>query len=476
MNDAVRTTQFVVIAVILATFAVTNYSSSRPPEVFDDQGEPFFVLGDEDATVEDVVGKIASLEVVSFDEETARLNGIKVEHRDGRWTIPTRHGYPADNRDQLSAIAAAVLTLERGSLRTSRQNDHKDYGVIDPLSEEVSDRSVTVGVGERIILRDEGGDVLADFILGDEVGEGRRYVRLPEEKQVYVADWAVEISTEVMDWIDRDLVGLPTTAAVGSITVQWVRREGRDPQYTDPIVLEQAGPDWRAEGQTEDEGVSVAAVGSMLTTLRDLTIHQVLPRGALPDPELRVRLRPDEEVVEFVRFTTSEGIRYTLKIAGETESENGVTHALAVLDVEVVPEALSPDLTEGGRLEALFKAEKRVEELKQRRSAWGYEISGSVERLRPTRDQLVRPADELRDAHEESLGGHEGHDHGEHDGHDHGPDAPSEENLFAPVERAVGEGGEDDVPPQHDEGHEHDDDAHDDDDDDTPQNPFAPGD
>ena len=61
----------------------------------------------------DVAGKRVVLKpnLVEFDEHTSVAKPFKVLNRDGRWTIPSQHDYPADNRNRLSSIAAGQSGL-----------------------------------------------------------------------------------------------------------------------------------------------------------------------------------------------------------------------------------------------------------------------------------------------------------------------------------------------------------------------------
>ena len=52
--------------------------------------------------------KAASLEIVSFNDETATLKPFKVVRSDGVWVLPSHENYPADAKDQLAANGAKI--------------------------------------------------------------------------------------------------------------------------------------------------------------------------------------------------------------------------------------------------------------------------------------------------------------------------------------------------------------------------------
>jgi hypothetical protein len=60
-----------------------------------------------------------------------------VTFENGRWTIPSHHGYPADGKDRLAKTAAGLIGLTKDDFRTDNVADHEACGVIDPLDNTV---------------------------------------------------------------------------------------------------------------------------------------------------------------------------------------------------------------------------------------------------------------------------------------------------------------------------------------------------
>ena len=77
------------VAVLLGVVALVSAPRRSLPDAFFDVGQPFFpeFVDPESA---------ATLEVVEFDEATASATPFKVTNRNGLWTIPSHHDYPAD--------------------------------------------------------------------------------------------------------------------------------------------------------------------------------------------------------------------------------------------------------------------------------------------------------------------------------------------------------------------------------------------
>jgi hypothetical protein len=102
----VRTAAFLAAGVGL--LAIGSWVNLRP------------ALRSRDATSETAVGKplfpdlsdaskAASLEIVSFDEDTATLSPFKVVKSGGVWVLPSHQNYPADAKDQLAAAATELV-------------------------------------------------------------------------------------------------------------------------------------------------------------------------------------------------------------------------------------------------------------------------------------------------------------------------------------------------------------------------------
>jgi hypothetical protein len=198
MSELKLTGIFAAVAIVLALLALLISPSRITPEAFMDQGELFFpdFRDPNEAT---------SLEVIQFDEESGTARPFKVEFKNGLWTIPSHHDYPADGEERLAATAAGVIDIRKDDFRTDLVADHEACGVIDPLDEGAVGLS---GRGSRITFRGEGGNVLAEFIVGKQVPDRAelRFVRLPDQNRVYASKMNLDISTSFADWIETNLL------------------------------------------------------------------------------------------------------------------------------------------------------------------------------------------------------------------------------------------------------------------------------
>jgi hypothetical protein len=200
MGELNKTTIFGVVAVGLVVFAASTAPRRAAPDAFFDVGETFFPEFVDP-------GAAASLEVVEFDEDTAAAAIFQVTNRNGLWTIPSHHEYPADGEERLASTAAGMIAVTKDDFRSDNVTDHEAFGVIDPLDEGISSLR---GRGRRVTFKGASDDVLADLIIGNSVegSPGLNFVRVPGQNRVYAARTDIGISTNFSDWIETNLLGI----------------------------------------------------------------------------------------------------------------------------------------------------------------------------------------------------------------------------------------------------------------------------
>ncbi|MCK4658328.1 MAG: DUF4340 domain-containing protein [Phycisphaerae bacterium] len=269
MKEIGKTAIFVVLAVVLGGAAYFTKPGRPTLERFSDQGEPFYPEFTDPL-------KAASLEVIEFDGESGIAKPFKVEVKEGIWSIPSHHDYPADGKDRLAKTAGGVIDLRKDVIRSDRPQDHEVFGVIDPLD----DTTPTLkGRGNRVTLRDETGSTLADFIIGNEV-EGKpgfRYVRIPDKNRTYEVKTDADISTRFADWIETNLLEL-TTADIKSVRINnySVDESSGTLDVVDNFRLEkEAGNKWAMPGLPAGKKLEESKVNQMASALSGITITGV---------------------------------------------------------------------------------------------------------------------------------------------------------------------------------------------------------
>jgi hypothetical protein len=406
-NELRQTVLFCFAAAALAAAAVVVDPGGRTPDILSDQGELFYPnFTDPQAP--------KSIEVIDYNEETATATPLKVEYRDNKWLLPSHRDYPADARDRLASTAAALIELKKDIVVTENAEDHAEYGVIDPFDEAATS---LVGRGKRVTLRDGGGDVLADFVIGKEVPDksGFRYLRVPGQRRVYAVETTADVSARFQDWIETDLlkIDMPSLRRIAVNSYSIDERLGRIEQG-DQLTLTKTGEDWKLGGRTPKE----EALAKLTSALDDLRIVDAEHK---PDG-LTASLKAQEGIeltMESFQSLRSKGYfinQYTgqlLSNEGEivVDTADGLQYTLRfgeIADSTSASPSEEDQQTEGGERRYVFvtvsfaqsradqyggeaaKGKELEEELRNRFADWYYVISGAdFSSLRPSRRDLL---------------------------------------------------------------------------------------
>jgi uncharacterized protein DUF4340 len=270
MNESQRTLAFVMVAVVsLVAARFAGPSGPKPSTEITDVGKVFYPeFKDADAA--------KSVQVTNYNPETAEVRPFSVvQGKDGLWRIPTRHNYPADGKDRLAKTATSMIGIKRETFAGRRDNEHAEFGVIDPQGDKVSDLK---GIGNRITLKGADDKVLADYIIGKEVKgrPGYFYIRRPDEKATYIAKLDIQISTKFADWIEPDLLKIEGTRlnsiAIDTTSVDPSQRavvEGESNRLTRKISTDP----WKLDGlDAATEELNQEEIRNIVSALDDLKI------------------------------------------------------------------------------------------------------------------------------------------------------------------------------------------------------------
>ena len=323
MNEMKKTIVFLIAAAVLAAAAVVVDPGRATPEIFSDQGDSFYPdFTDAQAP--------RAIEVVDYDDATATARPLKVDFAENQWRIPSHHNYPADAEDRLSKTAAALMELRKDAIVSERVEDHSDYGVVDPLDQEVT--SLT-GRGKRVTLRDENDDVLADFIVGKKVEgkQNRSYMRVPAQKRVYDVETTADVSAKFEDWIETDLLKL----AAGdirkvSINSYSINERLGTLQNQERVVLTRRDDKWRMSGRGTPKDTTVNALTGALDSLKIVDV-QPKPANLTRDLKTKGSVPLTQEAAVSLRqkgfFLTRAGL-YSNEGEIIVETKNGLLYAL----------------------------------------------------------------------------------------------------------------------------------------------------
>lgn len=271
MNTNSQTLKFVIAAAVMGGLAGLTSVLSRPTPIddFANVGKSFF------ADFKDP-NLATAVRVVAYNEDTASSRVFTVQKKDGTWRIPSHHNYPADGEDRLAKTARTLIGVKRGAVASRVAADHERFGVVDPLGE----ASETLkGRGQRLTLMKESDIAVADLIIGKKLPEGdnRYYVRHPEEKETYITELEVDISTKFGDWVEADLLKLDRDDLT-KLDAKSTKVDGRSFSEVVDATLSRANStdDWALDGLNEEtEEVNKDDVTAMVNVLDNLKLSGV---------------------------------------------------------------------------------------------------------------------------------------------------------------------------------------------------------
>jgi hypothetical protein len=273
MNNNIQTIKFVVAAAVVAGLAGLTSFLSRPTPIddFANVGEPFFE-DFKDSTL------ATAVRVVAYNEDTASSRVFNVAKQEGTWRIPSHHNYPADGEDRLGKTSKTLIGVKRGAVASRVAADHERFGVVNPLDDGTD---TLKGRGQRLTLyKGEKNDIaVADLIIGKKLpeGENRYYVRHPEEKETYITELEVDISTKFSDWVEADLLKLDRDDLT-KLQARSTKVEGRDFSEVVDATLTRAklSDPWLLDGIDEEtEEVNKDDVSAMVNVIDNLKLSGV---------------------------------------------------------------------------------------------------------------------------------------------------------------------------------------------------------
>ena len=157
--------------------------------------------------------QVRTIEVSRFNNDRQALERVMLQRKGERWVIPATADFNANNAVQVARAIKSVQDRKVLQKISDNEQDHLKNGVIDP--DKFQNAELRSGLGRKITLKDRNGQVLADLIVGFPLENSEQQslfcVRVPGEPQVYSVQFDVEsLSTRFQDWVDPNLLGLPS--------------------------------------------------------------------------------------------------------------------------------------------------------------------------------------------------------------------------------------------------------------------------
>jgi hypothetical protein len=202
----------------------------------------------------------------------------------GRWVVVEKGNYPAAE-DRIRKLLVGLAELELIEPKTDKAELLPRLDLDDPAN----------GKSTLVTLQDRIGAIVGEVIIGRNRpsrvgGDAGVYVRRPNTDQAWLARGSVDLSGDVLAWLDRRIIDIPAER-VASIVLT-------TPDGT-PTVLSRSAP----AAAFAVEGASTAPDASQLAAVAD-----VLTALDLDDVKLRAEQPIPQDGAATAAFTTFDGL------------------------------------------------------------------------------------------------------------------------------------------------------------------------
>ncbi|MCY4065659.1 MAG: DUF4340 domain-containing protein [Rhodospirillaceae bacterium] len=322
----------------------------------------------------------AALDAVDRIHVTAEGRKITLDRKDGRWTVRDKGGYPATFAKVKEALVSLsqLRQFERKTVDPSRY-DKLDLG--DPAGKDAKSKRLTAFAGDKTV---------ADVIVGKsntkEILFGRSlvYVRLPDDKQSWLAVGDPKLAAEVGDWLDRAVLDVKTGRIREAVLTAAAGTDG-DPPDRVIVGKDKAGDDkFRLRNMPEGREIKgerfLRYIGE---SLDNLTLEDVRPAG-----EVDFAGKAAGAAV----FRTFDGLAVTAKLArtGKPDEDDKywMTFEAGVDEAALLKEKPKKD----SDLKPAAEVRKEAAAINARTAGWAYKVSSTVTRfLRYTMADILKP-------------------------------------------------------------------------------------
>jgi len=285
-NRSLVILSFITLIIIVA--AVIS-SKERAPQTVIESAELFPGLKDQ-------INSIAS---ITIESASGTLN-LKKQGQD--WLIAEAGDYPA-RFDKVKQTVLTLADMKIQSEKTSNPALFSELGVEDITAEKSTSQLLT--------LQDDSGNALASVITGNLrtsniAGDTGVYVRKPGANETWLASGVLQISSDVIEWIEQNLVD------VADARILDTRIEHPDGSVL-AISRVKGAEDFTVteipEGKESRSAYFINQIGSILS---NLTVENVKAREGFvfPDTATKTTVRTYDGLVASITTANIEGANY----------------------------------------------------------------------------------------------------------------------------------------------------------------------
>ncbi len=343
-----------VLAAVTVVVALAAIFSKQDSSAIPGQGEPLFP------------------ELMAQINDARQVSGISsdgsftIKRRDDGWVVEEKSNYAAD-ADKVHRLLLGTAQLTRIEPKTRKPEFYAQLGVEDVDA----DGSQSL----KFMLKNAGGDALADFILGTRrpaTGNpnlSEYFVRVPGNPQTWLVEGKLPDDKNPINWIDREILELDSKRVRA---VRVTHANG------DKIIVRRPDPsadDFELVGLPKGAQIKdIYAVNGIGNGLTNLSLDDVKSASAIRQDKNKAAMS--------VEITTFDGLRVTMHT--RKNGKENLAWFSAAFDPALVYKDAKPEKTETGSeaqdadeqtgLKAADVVKQEAETLNTRWQGWVYVV------------------------------------------------------------------------------------------------------
>ncbi len=314
---------------------------------------------------------VRSISITKYDADRNGLDRMDLRRSGEKWIIPAKQNFIATNADQIGRVVNCLNNCTVLENRSNAQQDHVDFGVVDPMDYESSANRSSLGI--KIVLEDRNKRELASLIVGSSLRNEstqqqlKHFVRIPGQPTVYVIDINPAIlSTDFTRWVNANLFDLTNQTPIDSIDIRNYRMapdklqtDDRNWKYLATVDVKskkfklqvpQADSSTLKEAEISTENIQqLNLLGNYLGNIRFTDVQR---KKAAAAKELKRRVQKDDtsgaldslQEYGFAKTGFDSGFQFNA-VAGEVSVRTGEGVVLTILIGSLVDSVTSGDLT-----------------------------------------------------------------------------------------------------------------------------------
>ena len=319
---------------------------------------------------------------------TAEARSFTLERKAGTWFVKEKGGYPATFARVKEALVS-LSQLKQFERKTSDPSRYDKLDLEDPDKKGASSKRLTAFAGDKTVA-----DVIVGKSNAKEILFGRSlvYVRLPGDRQSWLAAGDPKLAAEIGDWLDRSVLDVKT-GRIREVVQTAAGGTGGDAAGPARVIVgkDKAG-DAEFTLRNMPEGREIKGERFLRyigESLDKLTLEDVKPAG-----EIDFAGKATGGAV----FRTFDGLVVTAKLArtGKPDEDDKywMTFEAGVDESALLKE--KPKAESG--LKPAGEVRKEAAAINARTAGWAYKVSSTVTRfMRYTMADILKPPPEKKD-------------------------------------------------------------------------------